>query len=113
MSIIVGTGSAVSTAANSVSAEQISGLYNYIGKGRITLVAKASATGLNCTFAVNGIPLIQDAGIMWFGTAGTMTINDNVLLSQIIKAGGYLSLKFRNTTGGALTVDYMVLYDPM
>jgi hypothetical protein len=111
MAIVVATGSAVSVSANSVSAEQISGQYMNIGPGRLTLVVKPSVTGMNCTFAVNGFPLILDSGINWFGTAGSMTINDNILISQYVK-GGFLSLKFRNTTAGAITVDYTVLYDP-
>lgn len=113
MSILVASYTTLSVAANSVSAEQITGLYNYIGKGRLTLVAKSSATGLNATFSINGIPLMQDSPMPFFGATGGLSVNDNVVVSQTQKTGGYLSLKFRNTTGGALTVDYQVLFDPM
>lgn len=113
MSLIVVTGMAISTAANSVSAEQVTGQYQFIGKGRITLVARGSATGMNCSLSINGIPLVADQPIPYFGATGSLSVNDHVVLSQVQKSGGYLSFKLRNTTGGALTTDYIILYDPM
>lgn len=112
MAVIVKTGSAVSTAANTRSADQVTGSYMYIGKGRITLIAKASATGLNITFSVGGIPLMNDEVVPYTGTAGTISVNDNVVLSQVVN-GGKVELYLRNTTGGAITCDYQVLFEPL
>ena len=109
--ITVANASALSVAANGKSAEQVTGTYQNVGAGVISLVAKASATGLNATLSCGGVPLINDQPIPFTGTAGTISINDNVLVAQIVN-GGKIELSFRNTTGGALTVDYMCLYQP-
>lgn len=109
--ITVANGSALSVAANSKSAEQVTGTYQNIGPGGVILVTKASATGLNVTLTCGGVPLVNDQIIPYTGTAGTISLNDNVLISQLVE-GGKLELTFRNTTGGAVTVDYMLLYQP-
>lgn len=109
--ITVANASALSVAANSKSAEQVSGTYQNVGPGALILVAKASATGLNASLSCGGVPLINDQPIPFTGTAGTISINDNVLVAQLVN-GGKIECTFRNTTGGALTVDYMVMYQP-
>jgi hypothetical protein len=110
MAIVIGAGTALSVAANSVSAEQSSGTYQFVGKGKITLIAKGSATGMNATCLVGGIAIVNDQPIPYTGTAGTISVNDNVMASQIMN-GGKVELKFRNTTGGALTVDYILYFN--
>lgn len=112
MAIVVAAGTAVSTAANTKSADQVSGTYQFVGKGKITLVAKGSATGMYITCSVGGIALVNDAAIPYTGTAGTVSINDNIMASQVM-AGGRVELYLRNTTGGALTTDYLVLFEPV
>lgn len=112
MAVLVASTSALSVAANSKSTDQVSGTYQYSGKGKYTLAVKGSATGLNVTCAVGGINLVNDLAIPFTGTAGTISLNDNVLVSQLMN-GGRVELTFRNTTGGALTVDSQLLYDPM
>jgi hypothetical protein len=109
--ITVANGSVVSVAANTKSAEQVTGTYQNIGPGVLILVAKAAATGMNVTLSCGGIPLISDQAIPYTGTAGTISINDNVLVTQLVN-GGKVECSFRNTTAGAVTVDYMVLYQP-
>lgn len=112
MAVVVASGTAVSTAANTKSADQVSGQYQFLTKGKVTLVAKGSATGMNVQLSVGGISLISDQAIPYTGTAGTISINDNIMASQVMN-GGRCELYLRNTTGGALTTDYMVLFDPM
>jgi len=112
MAVVVGSGTAVSTAANTKSSDQVSGTYQFIGKGKITLIAKGSATGMNISCLVGGIALVNDQAIPYTGTAGTISINDNVITSQVMN-GGRVELYLRNTTGGALTTDYLLLFDPM
>jgi hypothetical protein len=111
MAIVIAAGTAVSTAANTKSADQISGTYQFIGKGKVTLVSKGSATGMNVTLLVGGIAMVQDQPIPYTGTAGTISVNDNIMASQVM-AGGRVELSLRNTTAGALTTDYLVMFEP-
>lgn len=112
MAIVVASGSAVSVAANTKSADQVTGRNQYVGKGRIQLIAKTSATGMNYTLNVAGVSLIDDQIVPYTGTAGTISVNDNVVLDQVV-AGGRVELFLRNTTGGALTNDYIIYFTPM
>lgn len=111
MAIVIASGTAVSTAANTKTADLISGTYQFIGKGKVTLVAKGSATGMNVTLLVGGIAMVQDQAIPYTGTAGTISVNDNIMASQVM-AGGRVEMSLRNTTGGALTTDYLVMFEP-
>ena len=112
MAIVVASGSAVSVAANTKSADQVTGRNQYVGKGRIQLIAKTSATGMLYTLNVGGISLIDDQIVPYTGTAGTISVNDNVVLDQVVN-GGRVELFLRNTTGGALTNDYLIYFTPM
>lgn len=112
MAIVVASGTAVSTAANTKSADQVSGTYQFIQKGKVTLVAKGSATGMNVQCLVGGIALVNDQPVPYTGTAGTISVNDNIMASQVMN-GGRVELYLRNTTGGALTTDYLLLFEPM
>lgn len=111
MAVVVAAGTAVSTGANTKSADQISGTYQFVGKGKLTLAAKGSATGMNVQLLVGGVPLVNDAAIPFTGTPGTISVNDNIMASQAI-AGGRIEMYLRNTTGGALTTDYLLLFEP-
>lgn len=110
--VLVASGTATSVSANTKSADQVSGQYQFLGKGMYTLVAKSSATGLNVTLNVGGITLVNDLPIMYTGTAGTISLRDNEIISQVMN-GGKIELTFRNTTGGTLTVDYQLNFQPM
>lgn len=112
MAIVVASGSAVSVAANTKSADQVSGRNQYVGKGRIQLIAKASGSGMNYTLNVGGVALVDDQICPYTGTAGTISVNDNVVIDQIV-AGGRVELFLRNTTVGALTNDYIIYFTPM
>lgn len=112
MAVVVASGSAFSVAANTKSSDQVTGRNQYVGKGRIQLIAKTSATGMNYTLNVGGVALMDDQIIPFTGTAGTMSVNDNIVVDQVVQ-GGRVELYLRNTTGGALTNDYVVLFTPM
>lgn len=114
MAIVVANGVGLSLTTGTKSAEQVAGDNQYVGKGTITFLAKASAaaaTGIRATLTVGGIPLINDQLIPFAGTIGTLSVNDNVVLSQMV-AGGRVGLTFRNDSAGTLTVDYSVLFTP-
>jgi len=101
----------LSTAANTKTADLITGQYQFVGKGKVTLVARGSAAGMNAQLSVGGIALINDLPIPYFGATGGLSINDHVVISQIMN-GGRVEFFLRNTSGGALTTDYAVLFEP-
>jgi len=114
MAIVVASSTTLSLTTGLKSAEQVSGDNQYVGKGRIQLVCKASAaaaTGIRATLTVGSIPLINDQLIPFAGTTGTLSINDNMVLDQMV-AGGRVGLTFRNDSAGTLTVDYLCLFTP-
>lgn len=112
MAVLVASTSALSVSANAKSSDQVSGQYQYVGKGKFTLVARASATGMNVTCRVGGIGLADDLVIPYTGTAGAIDASAHVVVSQVMN-GGRVELFFRNTTGGAITVDSLLYFEPM
>jgi len=114
MAVLIASGSALSVSANSTSAEQVSGTYQFTNAGTYSLYAKASATGMNATLIVGGTILANDLAIPFTGTAGTLDTSANPFVSQrLLGLNNKAELKFRNTTGGAVTVDFMLLWDPL
>jgi hypothetical protein len=112
MAILVGSAVTLSTGANTKTADLISGRNQYIGKGRLQLVARGSAAGMNATLNVGGVALADDQSIPYFGATGALSVNDHVVIDQVV-AGGRVELFLRNTSGGALTTDYAVYFTPM
>lgn len=112
MAIVVNTQTALSTAANTKTADLVTGRNQYVGKGRLQLFAKGSATGMNITLNCGGVALMDDQAIPFTGTAGTISTNDNGLVDQVV-AGGRVEIFLRNTTGGALTTDLLCTFTPM
>ena len=112
MAVIIDTETALSTAANTKTADLVSGQYEFVGKGKFTLAALGSATGMNVELRIGGITVIGDQPIPWTGTAGGLDISAHVMASQVLN-GGRVELFLRNTTGGALTVDLILLFDPL
>ena len=111
MGVIIASGITFSVGAYTKSADKVTGQYQFIGKGNLSLWAYSSAIGINVTLKVNGVALVDDQPMSSFGTTGSMSKVDNILLSQAV-AGGRVELFFRNTTVGALTVDYELQYSP-
>ena len=111
MAVTIKSETTLSVGANTKSADLVSGQYENVGKGKIILAGLSSATGLNCTLSVGGITIINDQPIPWFGTTGGLSLSDNVITSQLLN-GGKVELFFRNTTGGVLTVDYQLMFEP-
>lgn len=111
MAVVVNTQTALSTAANTKTADLVSGQYEFVGKGVFTLACLGSATGMNVELRIGGITIIGDQPIPWTGTAGSISIADNVMASQQLN-GGRVELFLRNTTGGALTTDLLLLFEP-
>lgn len=111
MAVVIGSGVTVSTAAYTKTANLVSGTYEFVGKGRITLVARGSAVGMNASLSVGGISIITDNAVPFFGATGSLSMQDHIVVSQIMN-GGRIEFSLRNTTAGALTTDYVVLFEP-
>lgn len=111
MAVVIHTETALSTGANTKTADLVSGQYEFVGRGKFTLACLGSATGMNVELRVGGVSIISDQPIPWTGTAGTLSISDNVMASQTLN-GGRVELFLRNTTAGALTTDLILLFDP-
>jgi hypothetical protein len=112
MAVVVGSATAYSASANTTSGSLITGNYEFIGKGVVTLVARGSATGMNAKLSVGGVTIIDDQPIPYTGTAGAISVNDHVMAKQKMN-GGRVDFKLRNTTGGTLTTDYILYFEPM
>jgi hypothetical protein len=102
----------ISVAANAVSANQLAGLlYEFLDQAaRITLSVAGSATGLNTTFLVAGVALINDSAI---NLQNRFPIVPDDIITQEDVPGGRMILTFRNTTAGALTAFFRVDVDFM
>ena len=111
MAVVVASGTTFAVAANTKSVDLVSGQYQTVGKGKLTLVAYPSITGVNATLSIGGITLINDLPIGWFGATGSMDLSAHVVLSQAV-LGGKIELYFRETAGGSPTVDYQLLFEP-
>jgi len=111
MAIVIASG--LSTpGANTKTADLVTGTYQFIGKGKVTAVIKGSIAGINATLLVGGIAMINDQPVMSYGTAGTISINDNIMASQVM-AGGKVEFFLRNVTAtAATTCDYLLLFEP-
>ena len=112
MAIVVASGTAVSIVLNTKSADQVTGRNQYVQKGRLQLIARGSATGMNITLNCGGVALMDDQPIPYTGTAGALSVNDHVLVDQVV-SGGRVEMFLRNTTGGTLTTDYIIYFTPM
>ena len=112
MAIVIASGITVATAANTKSADLVSGRNQYVQKGRIQFIALPSAAGMNVTLNVGGTALIDDLPLSSFGATGGMSVVDNMEIDQVV-AGGRVELFLRNTSGGSLNTDYKILFTPM
>jgi len=112
MAINVASNVTLSTAANTKTADLVTGRNQYVQKGRIQVYARGSAAGMNLTLNVGGVALMDDQVIPYFGATGGLDVNAHGIIDQVV-AGGRIELFLRNTSGGALTTDYLILFTPM
>jgi hypothetical protein len=116
MAIIVASGTTLSLTTGLKTADQVTGRNQYVGKGRIQLIARESAAagglGIRTTLNVGGVALADDNMIPYAGTTGALSVKDHMVIDQVV-AGGRVELFFRNDAAGTLTVDYLLLFTPM
>lgn len=114
MAIVVASANTLSLTTGAKSADQVTGRNQYIGKGRIQLVARASAaaaTGIRATLNVGGVALIDDQYVTFAGATGGLSVKDHMMIDQAV-SGGRVELFFRNDSAGTLTTDYLLLFTP-
>ena len=115
MALLVASGTTVSLTAGLKTADLVTGRNQYVGKGRIQLVAKesaAAALGIRATLNVGGVALAEDQLIPFAGTTGTLSSQDNIVIDQMV-SGGRVEFFLRNDSAGTLTCDYAVYFTPM
>lgn len=101
--------SQLSVGANSVSTNRVAGLlYEILDRPATVLLSAASAaTGINCTFLIGGVSVVNDQAI---SRANRFPIiPDDVVTEE--QGMGRLVLLFRNTTGAAIVVDWAIDVD--
>ena len=111
MAVTIVSKTTFSIVANVKSIDQVTGQYETVGPGKLIFAGLSSATGLNLTLSIGGVTIVNDQPFPWFGTTGSLSLSDNVISSQQV-AGGKVEMFFRNTTGGTLTVDYSLMFEP-
>lgn len=101
----------LSTGAYTKTDNLVTGRNQFLPKGTITIIARGSAIGMRTSFLVGGIAIVDDLVIPYFGTTGALDASTHIVANQAI-AGGVAEFYLRNTTVGALTTDYTVLFTP-
>lgn len=105
MSVMSGS---VSVAANAVSLNQFTGLLfeNLSRNSRVALAISAAVTGLNATFTIGGTTVVNDSLVSY---SNRFPILPDDLFAMIGgRRGAKLFLTFRNTTGAAIVVNWMI-----
>lgn len=86
--------------------------YEYIPVGAVLqLLHRATAVGLVCTFTAGSDTLQEEAPVSAGGTAGSLPSPLDVpAITDQVAAGDRIKLRYRNTTGGAITVDGQISF---
>jgi hypothetical protein len=105
--VVVASVMALSLTTGTTSADQVTGTFQFVQKGQLSLYGLGSATGLKFTLLNNGQVIASNQAIPFFGTTGTLKKFDNQILTQAVNPGR-LELYFINPTGGTLTVDFIL-----
>jgi hypothetical protein len=111
MGNVIGSATVVSVAANTTTANVISSSKMFLPKGLLELYARPSATGMNIKLTVNGFAIVDSTAAPFYGTAGALTKKDHQI-TQVMVNGGAVELTFQNTTGAAITYDYILEHTP-
>ena len=112
MAYPIAAGTTISTAAYTKTANLMLGRHQFLPKGRIQVFAYPSATGMKGSLIVNGVAIMDDQSFQAFGTTGSMSMKDHIVMDQVV-AGGTAEFYLRNTGSGTLTTDYTILFTPM
>ena len=83
--------------------------YDYIGPGVLKLYVLGSDATVRVNLFVNGVQILRNAQIGWFGTTGAMDTSAN-LVTAVSTLGGRIELTFV-ATAGTPTVDFLLTHD--
>lgn len=97
----------LSVAANSTSTNRVSGLtHEFLDRpATVILAAAAAAVGVNCSLLIAGVALVDDQSVSQANRFPL--IPDDILASEDVE-GGRILLRFRNTTGAAIIVNWLI-----
>jgi hypothetical protein len=110
MPAIISADDILSVAANSDSGELVpSDRISLPDSGVLYLYAVGSATGLNTQLKVNGNDWTYDEELHKEQDASTLHRESDLVIMGKVKKGDTVSLKFRNSTAGALNVNYQLV----
>lgn len=108
----IASGITFAPGAYTKTANLITGRNQFLPKGNITIIASGSVAGINCSFIVGGVAIVDDLVIPYLGSTGALDASKNIVASQAI-AGGVAEFYLRNTTATAgTTCDYTVVFTP-
>lgn len=98
----------VSVAANTTTTNQLAGLlFEFLTRNsRIALAVSAAVTGLNATFTIGGTTVVNDSLVSY--SARFPQLPEDLLARVGGRRGSRLFLTFRNTTGTAIIVDWLL-----
>jgi len=97
----------LSVAANSTSTNRVAGLtHEFLDRpAQIILAAAAAAVGLVTSLLVAGVALVDDQSVSQANRFPI--IPDDIIASEVV-GGGRILLRFRNTTGAAIIVHWLI-----
>jgi len=97
----------LSVAANSTSTNRVAGLtHEFLDRpATLILAAAAAAVGVNCSLLVAGVALVDDQAVSQANRFPL--IPDDIVASEEVE-GGRILLRFRNTTGAAVIVHWLI-----
>ena len=89
--------------------------YQYVPRpGVVKIVHNATAVGLLATVTSGSDQLMQEGPVPAGGTAGVIPSDQNVPpIVDEVAANDRQSIRYRNPTGGAITVNGMIDYTPV
>ena len=89
--------------------------YQYVPRpGVVKIVHNATAVGLLATITSGSDQLMQEGPVPAGGTAGVIPSDQNVpAIVDEVAANDRQSIRYRNPTGGAITVNGMIDYTPV
>lgn len=89
--------------------------YQYVPQGGvISILHRATAVGLLATIVSGSDQLMQEAPVPAGGTAGQIPSQFAVPpVTDPVSRGDRISIRYRNPTGGAITVDGIIDYTPV
>lgn len=87
--------------------------YEYVPRGgAIEIYQRATATGMVATITSGSDTLQEESPIQAGGTAGVTPSSLNTeAVRDFVAAGDRLKIRDRNTSGGTITVDGMIVYN--